>query len=125
MIPAAALGIEPAAVGEGFEQRGLAAPVFADEKGDLAAKRQFDPVRERADVEGIGGWVDFLWQARNSVEERRACGPCRRSYPPSRCHRSTMPLNQATQPGHGHFTRVARSRSVAVHERARISGDLR
>src|ERR1700730_14240274 len=91
MIAVAALGIEPAALGERFEQRGFAATVFTDEEGDLAAERQIDPVRESKDVERIRARVELLWQARDSVEERRARGPCRRGHPPSRLPRSTMP----------------------------------
>ena len=72
MIAVPALGIEPAALRDRFEQRGLAAAVFADEERDLAAKRQIDPVREGADVERIAGRIDLLRQARDSVEERRA-----------------------------------------------------
>jgi hypothetical protein len=74
MITVAALGIEPAALRERFEKCGFAATVFTDEEGDLAAKRYVDPVREGADVERILGWIDLLWQARDSVEERCARG---------------------------------------------------
>jgi hypothetical protein len=55
MITVAALGIEPAALRERFEKCGFAAAVFTDEEGDLAAKREIDPVREGADVERIRG----------------------------------------------------------------------
>jgi hypothetical protein len=59
MMTVAALGIEPAALRERFEKYGFAATVFTDEQGDLAAKRQIDPVRSRRNArfgstDGVG-----------------------------------------------------------------------
>src|SRR5207247_3684568 len=60
MIAVAAFGIEPAALGERFKERGFAGTVLADEQGDLAAKCQVDPMTERRDRERVSRWVDLL-----------------------------------------------------------------
>ena len=91
MIAVAALGIEPAHLRKRLEKCRLAATVFTDEEGDLAAKGHIDSVRESSEVERIGGAIHFLRQALDPVQERRARGLCPWAGPPSRCHRPTMP----------------------------------
>jgi hypothetical protein len=48
MVAIAPFRVEAADFGESFEQCGLAAPILADEEGDVAAQGEVDPRRERA-----------------------------------------------------------------------------
>ena len=75
---------------------------------DLAAKRQIDPARERADVERVLGPIDLLWQARDSVEERRARASPRRTRPPRR-HATLTVLVLVRAAASGMATSVSRS----------------
>ena len=67
MITVAALGIEPAALRDRFQERGLATTVFTDEERDLAPKRYVDPIREGADIERVFRPIDLVWLTRDSV----------------------------------------------------------
>jgi hypothetical protein len=82
MIAVAALGVEAAALRQRFEKRGLPAAILADEERDPTAKCQVDPMRERADVERVAGWVGFLGKDRDPVKERRT-PPCAPTVPSS------------------------------------------
>src|SRR5438876_698195 len=113
MITVPALGIEPTALRKRFEKCGFTAPVFTDEECDLAAKRQIDPVREGADVEGKPGLIDLLWQALDSAEKRRPRGSYRARHPPSCLHRSTMPRGAPAMPNVGAHPRRLRRPSDA------------
>ena len=88
MVAIAALGIEPAAFRQGFEQRRFSAAVFTDKKRDRAAKGQVDSVSEGGDVERIPSGIEFLRQALYVVKERCSRGPCRPCCLPSRFHSS-------------------------------------
>jgi hypothetical protein len=94
MITVTAFGIEPAALGERFEQRGFAGAVLTDEKGDLAAKCQVDPMSERRDGERVSRRVDFFRQALDSVEKGSAYDCSWHGRASARLHYSTMALER-------------------------------
>src|SRR5262249_49325794 len=99
MIAIAGFGIQPAALSDRFQRCGLAATVFTDEEGDLAAKCQVDPASERADIERISRRVDLLGQALDATEKGSACGGPwdDRAFPG--LHYSTMARGRAWREG--------------------------
>lgn len=89
LIAVPAFGVEPAALGQRFEQRGLATAILADEERDSRPQRQVDPIRERRDREWEGCVVDAFGNSLNLLEE--GCGGARNRAPSPGIHPPTMP----------------------------------
>ena len=84
VIAASAFGVEPAALGQRFEQRGLATAILADEERDPRPQRQVNALRERPDREREGCRVDAFGNRLNLLKE--GCGSARDRAPSPGTH---------------------------------------
>jgi hypothetical protein len=72
MIAVSAFRVEAAALRDSLQESGLPRPVLAHEERHRGPERQFDPSRERRNVEGMPRRLPLVVEALDRAEERRS-----------------------------------------------------